>query len=98
WELPRGWQSATLTGPDGYEVRSVTFSPDGKLLAAAHYTNRFRERPQMIVIWDLVTRAERGRVQDRNQQCYPIAFSPDGKTIAAGGVSDRHVVKVWEVA
>lgn len=98
WDMARGWQSTTLTGPEGYEVRSVAFSPDGKLLATACYTDRFRQRPQRIVVWDLTNRTERRRIEDRDRQCVPVTFSPNGQWLASGSGGDRHEVKIWDVA
>ncbi|HZU34464.1 MAG TPA: protein kinase, partial [Gemmataceae bacterium] len=55
------------------QIRHLTFSHTGKLLASAGTVSR---------VWDL----SRGREVRRWQNCRRIAFSPDDKCVAAGGV------------
>jgi WD40 repeat protein len=72
----------------------LTFSPDGKTLAAASVN-----RPACL--WDLATGKEMRRFG--GDECRPrwVAFSPDGKTLAYGGHDDPAVtpgIRLGDVA
>ncbi len=58
-------------------VMSVTFSPDGKKVAAGSY--------EQIQIFDVATKKEVKTIKMRNGYVRSLAFSPDGKILAAGG-------------
>src|SRR5262249_46361744 len=72
------WETAT-----GKEVRrlphpgpaNVTFSPDGKTLAAG---------PGGVVLWEVGTWRKLRTLGPSDDLIYTLAFSPDGKTIAVG--------------
>ena len=64
----------TLEGGAG-EVRSVAFSPDGKLLAAG---NRYHT----VRVWDVASRKEIKTLDGHMGDVWAISFSPDGKTLA----------------
>jgi WD40 repeat protein len=59
-------------------VRSVAFSPDGKLLAAG--TGEPKERGT-VTLWDVATRARVWR-HTEDTGAPAVAFSPDGRTLA----------------
>jgi hypothetical protein len=69
-------------------VLSVTFSPDGKLIASGGY--------KTIKIWNAATGAELTTLSGHGRAVFCVAFSPDSKRIVSGGV-DR-TVRVWDVA
>ncbi len=73
--LRAGQQLDVLEGGAG-EVRSVAFSPDGKLLAAG---NRYGT----VRVWDVATRKETITLKGFMGDVWSVAFSPDGKTLAA---------------
>ncbi|MEU6201382.1 caspase family protein [Streptomyces sp. NPDC047061] len=77
----------TLTGNNRY-VRSVTFSPDGKILAAGSFDHTVR-------LWDVATRKQLGTLTDRSFLVNSVAFSPNGKTLAAGGNLE---IRLWDIA
>jgi WD40 repeat protein len=73
-------------------IKSVTFSPDGKLMAISGID------PE-IVLWDLSSGSAKASLRDPTDAfgwfiC--SAFSPDSKVLATGGFHSR--VKLWNVA
>ena len=73
----------------GGPVNSITFSPDGRLLASG-------SSDKTIKLWEVSTgrllKTLKGHVEDVNS----VAFSPDGRLLAGGG--DDSVIKLWEVS
>ena len=75
WDIASRQRRAALLGhPDG--VRSVTFSPNGKLIASAGYWGE-------IKLWDTATASEIANIR-APAVILSIAFSPDGKFLVAG--------------
>jgi len=70
-------------------VRTLSFSPNGRLLASAGEDKTIR-------IWDVEKRREARRLSGHTRSVFAVAFSPDGKLVASGGF-DR-TVKLWDVA
>ena len=69
-------------------VYSISFSPDGRVLASSSYD-------RLIKLWDVSTGSELKTLKEHTDAVFPVAFSPDGKRLASGG-ADR-TVKVWDV-
>jgi len=74
----------------GYDVHSVAFSPDGKLLASG----RQSARPGHLIIWDL-SRASRRVTAPNATGAWSVVFFPDGVTLAS--VSRNGQVTLWDV-
>jgi WD40 repeat protein len=70
-------------------VRSLAFSPDGRILASAGQDLR-------ILLWDVRTGKQRGRpLAGYPSRIFSLAFSPDGNVLASG---DRdHRIVLWDV-
>jgi RNA polymerase sigma factor (sigma-70 family) len=73
----------------GYGIRSVAFSPDGKMMAAGGIG-------RTISLWDAATGKER-RPFLNPFQAASVAFSPDGKVLASAGWNDSLVV-LWDAS
>ncbi len=76
----------TLTGHTS-EVYSVTFSPNGKLLASGSNTQ--------VKVWDATTGKEVFTYPIRGTNVFGLAFRPDGKQLAVG---ISRVVKLLDTA
>src|SRR5262249_19755297 len=71
-------------------VRSLAFSPDGKLLAASG------ELESQFVLWDAATGKEIRRWEGDRGDVRVLAFWRDGKRLASG--SSDTTILVWDVA
>lgn len=81
----------TLPG-EADDVRSIAFSHDGKLLAAA---GGLAARSGEVKIWDVEKRAELRTINGHTDSIYSVAFAPDGKSIATS--SYDKLIKLWDV-
>ncbi|KAF9817023.1 hypothetical protein IEO21_03697 [Rhodonia placenta] len=80
-------EQASKTG-DLY-IRSVCFSPDGKLLATGAEDKQIR-------IWDIAKRKIRTVFEGHQQEIYSLDFSRDGRLIVSG--SGDKTARVWDMA
>ncbi|GAA4059089.1 hypothetical protein GCM10022214_09400 [Actinomadura miaoliensis] len=71
-------------------IKSVVFSPDGKILATGSVDDTVR-------LWDVAARTPIGRpLTSHYDSVLSVAFSPDGKTLATGSADDT--LQLWDVA
>jgi len=71
---------------DSWGMTAVTFSPDGKLLAAPGNDNAIR-------VWDVGGRKELARLRGHRRTVSSVAFSPDGSRLASA--STDGTVRIW---
>lgn len=74
------------------EVLSVTFSPDGKLIAAA--AAGYEKNQDFVLVWDLQSGQLRHKLVVPHDP-WAVAFSPDGKLLAANG--NWASMKIWDI-
>ena len=79
WDMTSGQKMGTLTGHSGI-VWSVTFSPDGEMLASVSSDGTAR-------IWDWRS-GELLKTLDFPDQVGSVSFSPDGQMLAVGGLDE----------
>ena len=89
WDVRTQERITTLKGPRHW-VSSLSFSPDGALLASGAGTV-----DGTIILWDVATRERIATLQGHRSEVYSVSFSPDGTLLASG--SD-YTVKLWDVA
>lgn len=73
---------------DDLYIRSVCFSPDGKLLATGAEDRRIR-------VWDIETRKIKCSFDGHEQDIYSLDFSRNGRLIASG--SGDKTVRLWDI-
>jgi tetratricopeptide (TPR) repeat protein len=72
----------------GWEVFSVSFSPDGKFLASG-------SDDRTVKVWKVGSWQEVATLRGHEDSVWSVTFSPDGKFLASG--SRDTTVKVWKV-
>jgi WD40 repeat protein len=88
WDT-RNWRLKHRFLCESEEVKNVTFSPDGRLLAATH-ANRTAS------LWDPKRGTRLHVLEDATGELTCLAFSPDGKKLATGNHDGW--ISFWEVS
>ncbi|MCY1143577.1 TIR domain-containing protein [Actinoplanes sp. Pm04-4] len=94
WDIRQPSRPVTVGEPmDGppSDIRAMTFSPDGKTIAAAGYDDN------TVRLWDVARPARpRERAVLRTDGASALAFRPDGRVLAVGGSAGT--THLWDVA
>ena len=93
WDVATQTEVATLRGHTTSEVRSVSFSPDGGLVASAG-----GEGDPTVRLWDAATQAQVATLTGHTSEVRSVSFSPDGGLLASAGGRDDPTVRLWDVA
>ena len=78
---------STFTITDS-EVRSLAFSPNGKVLAQGIY--------EQIVLWDIETGKQRDNYLVNDGMITSLVFSPDGETLASSNTTNDKSVILYD--
>ena len=89
WDLTDPGTAPTVLEDHENGVTSVTFSPDGQMLASGRWN-------QTVRLWNLADPADPVILEGHEQAITSVAFSPDGQTLASG--SEDGTVRLWDVA
>jgi Tol biopolymer transport system component len=82
-----GTTGAAMPGTSDVPIRTVAFSPDGRLLAA-------NDSAGGIYLWSTATRRPVPTAISESAPTTALAFSPDGRTIAVAEIGDIWLCKV----
>jgi dipeptidyl aminopeptidase/acylaminoacyl peptidase len=93
-------------GPQQSTVRILSFSPDGRTLATAHWRDRsVSKAPDAanVILWETATGQERCRLNTTGPLVTCVTFSPDGSLIATAANHYRQTrpderICLWDAA
>ena len=84
--METGKQITTLGHREG-QVMNLTFSPDGRTLAAGTTSGE-------IELWDVASRQRRSALRGHAGSIRGLVFAPDGRTLVSAG--DDGTVRIWD--
>jgi hypothetical protein len=93
WDLESGKELLAFEGV-GDNPRWFAVSPDGMILAAAHYKQN--QGSGTVRLWDLATSKEVRAMPGHTLEVSSVAFSPDGKTLLSSSLDGE--LRLWDVA
>jgi WD40 repeat protein len=92
WDLTSG-KPLRAFGGNQLSIGSLAFSPDGRTLAAAGWTDG-GSTEDVLCLWDVATGVQRRRLKGHSQPVASVAFAPDGRRIVSG--SWDQTVRLWD--
>ena len=97
WDAEDGTQIEALPGPSIY-VTSVSFSPDGSVLAATGGDETDEVYYGAVYLWDVATWTESAVIRMRDGTNATLSFSPDSRTLAYASNNSLSPVRLWDIA
>lgn len=85
WDVANGTHNLEFLGHPS-NISSVTFSPDGKVLASGGQDK--------LYLWDIDSGARKLSITGHTDGVYSIVFSPDSKVLASGSSEQIHL---WDI-
>ena len=95
----QGTRSLSFLTAPAHQVRGLTFSPDGKMLASGGYRSELRLWDIAfgeIRLWDIDSSRQIALMPVPYGSVKTLAFSPDRKTLASG--NSRGMILIWDLA
>jgi hypothetical protein len=88
WEAATGKELRRFEGHRERAVRSVVFSPDGRMLATGSDDNTIR-------LWEVASGGERHCLQGHQKNIWTVSFSPDGRLLVSSSLDTTALV--WDL-
>jgi WD40 repeat protein/serine/threonine protein kinase len=95
WDVASGRELRVLRGHT-WGVRSVTFSPNGHLIASASGRSSTGNDKASIMLWHTATGDMLRTLDGHSRTIRQVVFSPNGTQLAS--CSHDHTLKLWDVA
>jgi WD40 repeat protein len=95
-EKDKNWKEKYTINAHIGEVRSVRFSPDGKLLATASNLDPTVSSGNSIRIWNLKNRQLVTEFKGHLGAIESMFFKPDGRELATSGQEDS-IIRTWKI-
>ncbi|MEC4804218.1 MAG: WD40 repeat domain-containing serine/threonine-protein kinase [Jaaginema sp. PMC 1079.18] len=89
WNLTQGTLQSSLVGHRDW-VRSLVFSPDGRLLASGG-----GNQDNSIRLWQIANNRRLLTLEGHTDQIRSLTFHPEGQTLASG--SSDNTIKLWRI-
>jgi WD40 repeat protein len=94
WHLESGKAVRTIKATDGFRMRHLSFSADGKRIATAAFNSGGTGEVQ---VWEAETGKELLKIEHRDVGAvYQVCFSPDGSRLAVACGFPQNALKVFD--
>ena len=90
WDVETGTEMETLVGNHTQPFSSISFSPDGKILAAGSYDHA-------VSIWDIDTRIWLKKISDNRSGVLSISFYPNKDTLILATSNRDNRAMLWNI-